>query len=85
MTNDEFEKIKKLINKATIQSAKNQGAIDSIKASWMKEYGTDSVSEIQKILAEKKKEYEQSKQRLDKLMNDLNEIRDWDELERNLS
>ena len=51
----------------------------------MKEYNTDSVSEIQKILAEKKKEYEQSKQRLDKLMNDLNEIRDWDELERNLS
>lgn len=85
MTNDEFEKIKKLINKATIQSAKNQGAIDSIKASWMKEYGTDDLSEIQKILAEKKKEYEQSKQRLDKLMNDLNEIRDWDELERNLS
>ena len=85
MTNDEFEKIKKLINKATIQSAKNQGAIDSIKASWMKEYGTDDLSEIQKILAEKKKEYEKSKQRLDKLMNDLNEIRDWDELERNLS
>ena len=85
MTNDEFEKIKTLINKATIQSAKNQGAIDSIKASWMKEYGTDDLSEIQKILAEKKKEYEQSKQRLDKLMNDLNEIRDWDELERNLS
>lgn len=85
MTNDEFEKIKALINKGTIQSAKNQGAIDSIKANWMKEYGTDSVSEIQKILAEKKKEYEQSKQRLDKLMNDLNEIRDWNELERNLS
>ena len=85
MTNDEFEKIKALINKATIQSAKNQGAIDSIKASWMKEYDTDSVSEIQKILAEKKKEYEQSKQRLDKLMNDLNEIRDWDELERQLA
>ena len=85
MTNDEFENIKTLINKATIQSAKNQGAIDSIKASWMKEYGTDDLSEIQKILAEKKKEYEQSKQRLDKLMNDLNEIRDWDELERNLS
>lgn len=85
MTNDEFEKIKKLINKATIQSAKNQGAIDSIKASWMKEYGTDDLSEIQKILAEKKKEYEQSKQRLDKLMNDLNEIRDWDELERQLA
>ena len=85
MTNDEFEKIKKLINKATIQSAKNQGAIDSIKAGWMKEYNTDSVSEIQKILAEKKKEYEQSKQRLDKLMNDLNEIRDWDELERQLA
>ena len=85
MTNDEFEKIKTLINKATIQSAKNQGAIDSIKASWMKEYGTDDLSEIQKILAEKKKEYEQSKQRLDKLINDLNEIRDWDELERNLS
>ena len=85
MTNDEFEKIKKLINKATIQSAKNQGAIDSIKASWMKEYGTDDLSEIQKILAEKKKEYGQSKQRLDKLMNDLNEIRDWDELERQLA
>ena len=85
MTNDEFEKIKTLINKATIQSAKNQGAIDSIKASWMKEYGTNDLSEIQKILAEKKKEYRQSKQRLDKLMNDLNEIRDWDELERNLS
>ena len=49
MTNDEFEKIKALINKGTIQSAKNQGAIDSIKANWMKEYGTDSVSEIQKI------------------------------------
>ena len=85
MTNDEFEKIKKLINKATIQSAKNQGAIDSIKASWMKEYGTDDLSKIQKILAEKKKEYEKSKQRLDNLMNDLNEIRDWDELERQLA
>lgn len=85
MTNDEFERIKTLINKGTIQSAKNQGAIDSIKASWRKEYGTDDLSEIQKILAEKKKEHEQSKQRLDKLMNDLNEIRDWDELERQLS
>lgn len=85
MTNDEFERIKSLINKGTIQSAKNQGAIDSIKAGWRKEYGTDDLSEIQKILAEKKKEYEKSNQRLDKLMNDLNEIRDWDELERNLS
>ena len=40
---------------------------------------------LKKILAEKKKEYEQSKQTLDKLMNDLNEIRDWDELERQLA
>ena len=85
MDTREFERIKNIISKAELESAKAQGKIESIKKTWMDKYGTDDVDEIRKIYDNLLEE----KTKLENKMNDLWEKLisscDWDELERKLN
>nr|DAI36234.1 MAG TPA: hypothetical protein [Caudoviricetes sp.] len=80
----EFERIKGLIKKAELESAKAQGAVDSIKKGWMEEFGTDDVNKIRERLKKMREERDLMKERLDNLYSKLESSCDWDALEREL-
>ena len=63
----EFENIKNLINKMELENAKTQGSIDTIKASWKKEYGTDDAFEIKKILSNLEKRRDELNEKIDSI------------------
>lgn len=78
----EFERIKGIISKAEMESAKAQGAIDAIKKNWLKEYGTDDVEEIRKKLDELEEERNKLSSKMGELYAKLESSCDWDELGR---
>ena len=80
----EFERIKELIKKAELKSAKSQGVIDSITSNWKEKYGFSTVEEAEAKLREMVEEKKMIETRLDKLMSDLIESYNWDELEKEL-
>ena len=49
MNVNDVQRIKQLVEKAEIESAKSQGQQDAIKKEWKKTYGTDYINEIEKI------------------------------------
>lgn len=84
MKTSEFENIKDLIQKAEMEQAKAQGVKDSIKAEWKKEYGFDTLEEAKEKLNELNSEYEKNESRKEKLMNELSESQDWEQIENEL-
>lgn len=80
MNASEVERIKGLISAAELESAKQQGQLEAIKAEWKKAYGTDDIKEIEKILADMDKELEKTNERSESLYNKLLESYDWDAL-----
>lgn len=84
MTANEMERIKGLISKAEIESAKAQGVIDDIKSGWREKYGTDDVSEIRKIADGKAEEAGRLREKLDALWQKIQSSYDWDALEREI-
>ena len=74
------QEIKDKIADYQIESAKAKGVIESIQAEWKKEYGTDDIDEIKRILAEKEDELQASDKRIEKLYNDLLNAYDWESL-----
>lgn len=84
MNVNEVEKIKKLIEKSKLESAKSQGQIEAIKAEWKKLYGTDDEEDIKNKLLEL--EYEQNKliERQETIYKRLMDAYDWDKLEEEL-
>lgn len=85
MTANELLKIKDLIKKAELESAKAEGQIESIKKEWKEKYGFDSVNKANEKLEELKQELENSTNRLNKIYNELLESQDWDKLEEELN
>ena len=85
MDTRDFERIKRLIKDAEIQSAKSQGVIDNIKKKWRDEYGTDDIDEIRKKLEEMKNKRDELSSRLNNLYMKLENSYDWDSLERQLN
>lgn len=85
MNANEVQRIKELVNRAEIESAKSEGEIDSIKREWKKKYGTDDINEIEKILngleIERNKTNERKQMLYEKLINSY----DWDALEEELA
>ena len=79
----EFEKIKDLIKKAEIESAKNQGIIESIEIKW-KEDNVDNIEQAEKKLEEMKDNKDKLMQRREKLFTELQNSYDWDKLENDL-
>ena len=85
MNVNEVQRIKELVEKAEIDSAKLQGRQDAIKKEWKKTYGTDDVNEIKKIKDNLEKELRKTEERKEVLYNKLLESYDWDELEAELA
>lgn len=85
MDTREFERIKRLIKDAEIESAKAQGVLDNIKKDWREKFGTDDITEIRKKLDELKEERDKLDSRLNNLYTKLENSYDWDALERQLN
>lgn len=85
MDTREFERIKRLIKDAEIESAKAQGVLDNIKKDWREKFGTDDINEIRKKLDELKEERDKLDSRLNNLYMKLENSYDWDALERQLN
>lgn len=77
----EVERIKELISKAEIESAKKEGLLQAIKQEWKKTYATDDIEVIRKQLEEFEAEEEKTNERLEVLYNKLLSCYDWDKLE----
>lgn len=84
MSIDEIGRIKGLIEKAQLESAKSEGQIEAIKKEWKKNYGTDDVEEIEKIKLNLEMELNKTEERKQVLYNKLIESYDWDLLEQEL-
>lgn len=79
------ERIKELISKAEVASAKSEGQMEAIKATWKKEYGTDDIEEIKNKLQEMEEEQNKTEERQNVLYNKLMNSFNWDELEEELA
>ena len=79
----EFEKIKDLMKKAEIESAKNQGQIESIEKKWS-EQGIKNLEQAKNKLSELEKQQEELTQKRDGLFEKLQNSYDWDKLENDL-
>ena len=78
---DEIERIKDIIKRTELEKAKAQGVKDSIKAEWKKKYGFETLEEAKEKLNELNADFEKNKNKKEKLMNELMESQDWDEIE----
>ena len=78
---DEIERIKDIIQRTELEKAKSQGVKDSIKAEWKKKYGFETLEEAKEKLNELNTDFEKNKNKKEKLMNELMESQDWDEIE----
>lgn len=77
----EIERIKDLIKTAELEQAKAQGAKDSIKAEWKKKYGFETLEEAKEKLKELNAGVEKNEKKKEKLMAELSESQDWDNIE----
>lgn len=84
MKTSEFENIKDLIQRAEVEKAKSQGVKDSIKSEWKKKYGFETLEEAKDKLIELETEFNKNESRKEKLMNELEESQDWDQIEEEL-
>ena len=84
MKTSEFENIKYLIQRAEVEKAKSQGVKDSIKSEWKKKYGFETLEEAKDKLKELETEYNKNESRKEKLMNELEESQDWEQIEEEL-
>lgn len=84
MKTSEFENIKNLIQRAEVEKAKSQGVKDSIKSEWRKKYGFETLEEAKDKFKELETEYNKNESRKEKLMNELEESQDWEQIEEEL-
>lgn len=84
MKTSEFENIKNLIQRAEVEKAKSQGVKDSIKSEWRKKYGFETLEEAKDKLKELETECNKNENRKEKLMNELEESQDWEQIEEEL-
>ena len=84
MKTSEFENIKDLIQRAEVEKAKSQGVKDSIKSEWKKKYGFETLEEARDKLIELETEFNKNESRKEKLMNELEESQDWEQIEEEL-
>lgn len=85
MNVSEIERIKDLISKVELESAKSKGIIENIENEWLEEFGTKDLSEIQKKLDAMNEELNRLNERMENLYSKLLNSYDWDELEKELA
>ena len=85
MSVNEIEKIKGVIDKAGLESAKSEGKIEAIKKEWKKKYGTDDINEIKKIKANLEEELKKTDERKKVVYDKIVKSNNWEELEEELA
>lgn len=83
-TANEVAQIKNLIAKAEAESLKAQGALDSIKAEWVRDYGTDDVAVIEAKRKELEEQHSKLISRRTAVMDKITGMYDWDKLAESL-
>lgn len=81
---ERVERIEEIVKKAQLKSAKAEGVIESIEKEWEKKYGTSDIEEIKKIQKNLEKEITECEEKESELLEKLENICDWDELEKEL-
>lgn len=81
---ERVEQIEEIVKKAQLKSAKAEGVIESIEKEWEKKYGTSDIEEIKKIQKNLQKEIIECEEKESELLDKLENICDWDELEKEL-
>lgn len=81
---ERVEQIEEIVKKAQLKSAKAEGVIESIEKEWEKKYGTSDIEEIKKIQKNLQKEITECEEKESELLDKLENICDWDELEKEL-
>jgi len=77
----DVKKIKRLIQEAEVKSAKAQGVIDSLEEKWKEAFGDGSIKTAKEKLAELKEKVEKQEKKKTELLNELDNLYDWDSLE----
>lgn len=85
MNVNEVTRIKELVDKTELESARSEGLMESIKKQWKKDYGTDDINEIKKIKADLETELGKTEERKEVLYDKLINSYDWDTLEEELA
>lgn len=82
---ERVERIKGIIEKAEIEKARAEGAINSIKKQWKEDYGTDDVEELKKQLEKMNEDKNKLEARLTSIEDELESAFDWDAIEEELN
>jgi len=77
----DVQKIKKRIQEAEVKAAKAQGVIDSIESKWKDRFGDGSVKVAKEKLVELKEKIEKQESKKSELIEELDNMYDWDSLE----
>jgi len=77
---DEVRRIKKLIQRAEVNSAKAQGVLDNLEKKWKAQFGDGSISTAKRALADLEEKNKKQEKRRDELMEQLERLYDWDAL-----
>lgn len=80
MNTTEFQDIKEKIETAKQNKARAEGAIQKIEEQWEDDFDVSNLEEAETKLAELKDRVETDQSKLDGLLDELNEMTDWDQL-----
>jgi hypothetical protein len=73
-----FEAIKTKVDTLKQKQAKAEGAMESIKADWLKKFGTDDIGELEYKLAELQEDLEADEADRDKVFEELRSLYKWE-------
>jgi len=77
----DVKRIKGLIQEAEIKSAKAQGVIDNLEEKWKQQFGDGSITVAKQKLKELKEKIEKQEAKKEELLQELDNLYDWDSLE----
>ena len=72
-----FEAIKTKVDTLKQKQAKAEGAMEAIKADWLKNYETDDIGELESKVAEMKEDLEADEADRDKAYEELKGLYQW--------
>lgn len=78
MTPDEYEQLKRKIAKANEAAIRAEGSLEQIKQQGEKDLGVSDKKEAQQKIQETEKIKEKKLLKVDKLVEELSSIADWD-------
>lgn len=77
---EQVQRIKEIIDRAEIEKAKAEGAIESIKKKWKETFGTDDINQVEIELEKLMKEKERLEARIKSIKDELVSAYDWESI-----